>query len=160
LLAVPRDVRQSIQESIWWERGWTYQEGVLSRRRLVFTDSQVYFECGGMVAYECFQLPPGNLHSPTMLNQERFIQAGLFSGTESSSSNLFRQTASANLGDRQERAMAHIRNYSHRKISYNCDVLSAVHGILASLQVYHIFGVVARSDPRFRNPSSFGEDSY
>ena len=26
-------------------RGWTYQEGMLSKRRLVFTEEQVYFEC-------------------------------------------------------------------------------------------------------------------
>jgi hypothetical protein len=38
---LPRDACQSIQSSVWWSRGWTYQEGVLSRRRLIFTDDQV-----------------------------------------------------------------------------------------------------------------------
>ena len=34
-----------IGASKWNTRGWTYQECLLSRRRLVFTDSQVYFQC-------------------------------------------------------------------------------------------------------------------
>ncbi|KAL3299543.1 HET-domain-containing protein [Colletotrichum asianum] len=29
----------------WTKRGWTYQEGLLSTRRLIFTEYQVYFEC-------------------------------------------------------------------------------------------------------------------
>lgn len=31
--------------SKWGSRGWTYQEAILSTRRLVFTERQVYFEC-------------------------------------------------------------------------------------------------------------------
>lgn len=34
-----------IQTSIWYTRGSTYQEMLLSRRRLIFTDYQVYFQC-------------------------------------------------------------------------------------------------------------------
>ncbi|KAK6950715.1 hypothetical protein Daesc_007240 [Daldinia eschscholtzii] len=40
------DPRWQVQEhSRWWTRGWTYQEGLLASRRLVFTDHQAYFEC-------------------------------------------------------------------------------------------------------------------
>ncbi|KAI1808916.1 HET-domain-containing protein [Daldinia bambusicola] len=42
------DPRWHVQEhSRWWTRGWTYQEGLLASRRLVFTDHQAYFECHG-----------------------------------------------------------------------------------------------------------------
>ena len=34
-----------VGESVWNERGWTFQERLLSRRALVFTDEQVYWEC-------------------------------------------------------------------------------------------------------------------
>jgi Heterokaryon incompatibility protein (HET) len=40
--------RHHVQSSKWAERGWTLQEAVLSRRRLVFTDDQLYFECDSM----------------------------------------------------------------------------------------------------------------
>lgn len=34
-----------IGESKWASRGWTLQEGLMARRRLVFTDTRVYFQC-------------------------------------------------------------------------------------------------------------------
>lgn len=35
----------SIRTSKWATRGWTLQEGLLARRRLVFTGTRVYFQC-------------------------------------------------------------------------------------------------------------------
>ncbi|KAH8672873.1 heterokaryon incompatibility protein-domain-containing protein, partial [Tricladium varicosporioides] len=37
--------RTSIKQSAWNSRGWTFQEGVLARRKLFFTESQMFFEC-------------------------------------------------------------------------------------------------------------------
>ena len=34
-----------IRTAKWHSRGWTYQEGMLSKRRLVFSDRHVYFQC-------------------------------------------------------------------------------------------------------------------
>jgi len=42
----------TINSSHWDTRGWTYQEAILSSRRLVFTNDQVYFECNGMACLE------------------------------------------------------------------------------------------------------------
>jgi hypothetical protein len=44
LLSVPM-AEKELSESYWNTRGWTYQEMLLSRRRLVFTDSQMIFQC-------------------------------------------------------------------------------------------------------------------
>ncbi|KAF2670207.1 HET-domain-containing protein, partial [Microthyrium microscopicum] len=35
-----------LAETKWATRGWTYQEAILSKRCLFFTDYQVYFNCG------------------------------------------------------------------------------------------------------------------
>ncbi|EAA29225.1 HET-domain-containing protein [Neurospora crassa] len=37
-----------IRTAKWHSRGWTYQEGLLSKRRLVFSDRHVYFQCQEM----------------------------------------------------------------------------------------------------------------
>ena len=52
-----RDPRLLVKESTWYTRGWTYQEGLLARRRLVFTEEQMYWECEGMVCPETLVLP-------------------------------------------------------------------------------------------------------
>ncbi|KAI8958511.1 HET-domain-containing protein [Daldinia sp. FL1419] len=40
------DPRWHVQEnSRWSTRGWTFQEGLLASRRLIFTEHQAYFEC-------------------------------------------------------------------------------------------------------------------
>jgi hypothetical protein len=52
LFALPLPDYMSLESdpSLFWNsRGWTYQEKVLSKRLLVFTDYQVYFKCSNMV---------------------------------------------------------------------------------------------------------------
>lgn len=39
-----------LSESVWAKRGWTYQEAVLSKRLIFFTDFQVYATCVGLQA--------------------------------------------------------------------------------------------------------------
>nr|RBQ84796.1 hypothetical protein FVER53263_20503 [Fusarium verticillioides] len=41
-----------IKRSRWWTRAWTYQEGLFSRRRIFFTETEVYFECNDMCTQE------------------------------------------------------------------------------------------------------------
>ncbi|KAM0794925.1 heterokaryon incompatibility protein-domain-containing protein, partial [Usnea florida] len=52
LASTMRSSPVAIRSSRWATRGWTYQEAALSRKRLVFTDDQVFFECKGMSCSE------------------------------------------------------------------------------------------------------------
>ncbi|KAM0252880.1 hypothetical protein ACHAQJ_007510 [Trichoderma viride] len=62
LTSALQDPRQEILASEYWTRGWTYQEGVLSNRRLVFTENQAYWECRCMAAQESLQIPLELVH--------------------------------------------------------------------------------------------------
>ncbi|KAF2663792.1 HET-domain-containing protein [Microthyrium microscopicum] len=43
----PKIPKIAIATSKWSTRGWTYQEALLSRRKLVFTEEMIFFECRG-----------------------------------------------------------------------------------------------------------------
>ena len=45
LASTMRNPMETIGSSRWATRAWTYQEAALSKRRLVFTEEQVFFEC-------------------------------------------------------------------------------------------------------------------
>lgn len=46
-----------VASSKWASRAWTFQEGLLSRRRLIFTPSQIYFQCRTLHCHESISLP-------------------------------------------------------------------------------------------------------
>ncbi|ESA43502.1 HET-domain-containing protein [Neurospora crassa] len=57
--------RALVAASKWNTRGWTYQEGLLSKRRLVFTDELTYFQCYEMHGDEVLSLPLPRRFSPS-----------------------------------------------------------------------------------------------
>lgn len=48
LVQITTNLADEVQHSRWNTSGWTYQEGFLSNKRLLFTKSQCYFQCGEM----------------------------------------------------------------------------------------------------------------
>jgi len=69
--------RCTIKSSKWSTRAWTYQEGILSTRRLVFTEYETYFECSSMHWRESWRGDWDSLHSHGRFC--RFILPGVFS---------------------------------------------------------------------------------
>ncbi|TWU73736.1 hypothetical protein ED733_000948 [Metarhizium rileyi] len=46
-----------VASSRWASRAWTFRQGLLARRRLVFTPSQIYFQCRALHCHESLSLP-------------------------------------------------------------------------------------------------------
>ncbi|KAH7182535.1 heterokaryon incompatibility protein-domain-containing protein [Fusarium flagelliforme] len=148
------DPRIAIKDSKWYQRGWTYQEGLLARRRLIFTDQQMYWECEGMCCPESLILPLEFYHDMEEQRMCDFMRPGLFNGVsfvdgswerwkrlpgkaeEPSTLSIFRE------------ADQHIVNYTKRDLTYDQDSLNAFLGMLRRLEttvgrgkMFNILGV-------------------
>jgi Heterokaryon incompatibility protein (HET) len=132
LVCLPPRVAEEVKTSVWNTRGWTYQEGLLARRRLLFTESQVYFQCTAMHCEESVHVPIASLHVESL---ERFRNE--FTG-------LFPRDG---IGESSEDILKRIREYVPRRLSYVSDALRAFLGILRAYQLFqspvrHLCGVV------------------
>jgi len=100
-----------IGTSEWNTRAWTSQEALLSRKRLIFTDRQVYFQCRLGLCTEGLTLP-GSIESTRHLRA--FPERGI----------VFR---TVEIYDRLE-------EYYGRKLSFDTDVLNAFSGIFRAFE--------------------------
>ncbi|KAI1804231.1 HET-domain-containing protein [Daldinia bambusicola] len=121
-----RRPEQQVIASKWNTRGWTYQEGYLSRRRLIFLDEQVYFECSKGVFHESEHLPVEG-YSPSS------FEIALFS-------NPYIRTGAAGF-------CYAVEQYSARELSCDSDALRGFAGIIRSFSVnaqdpvWHVWGL-------------------
>ena len=121
-----------IQRSTWASRGWTYQEGLFSRRRLIFSDQQLLFECNGMHCTETFDMPLDIMHSSSTQKFEETVPFGSF--------------PHKNPGASPWTIMSYISDYSRRDLTYQTDAVNAIHGVLtvfehASVPIHQLVGV-------------------
>lgn len=124
---------KSAQDSVWASRAWTYQEGFLSRRRLIFVDQQVLYVCQKEFRYE---------DGPSLL----LTESGEFARDEAAQAGWTPRTASisTSLPGPLGRAIKFVETYSSRSLRYDGDALKAISGALNTLRTedtYHIWGV-------------------
>ncbi|KAK3490276.1 heterokaryon incompatibility protein-domain-containing protein [Neurospora hispaniola] len=116
--------------SVWMTRGWTYQEAILSRRLLIFTDYQVEFICSDAVWHECtlpIPLPPKiNLS----YGSENFLEA--ITPMERSADKIPLHMAVLNKC---------IEEYSGRRLTHQSDVLNAITGLLSRISTLTYLGI-------------------
>lgn len=114
--------------SKWASRGWTYQEGYLSQRRIIFTPDQVLFLCNRQYLEEyvhpLWKDGGGPLHrNLKQLNRifPTFSPSGLLLSTSS--------------------LLSQVEQYSTRELSYSSDSLNAFRGILNYYTTGHFRGL-------------------
>lgn len=120
----------TVQASIWATRAWTYQEGLLSTRCLIFTESGVLYRCAGRVLDESLQrlVPDG---------QDAYMWQNYF--TDMFTVDTITYPGSRYLGYQ-------IEQYTQRQLSYPQDSLNAFLGILRAYgrmnkPVQHFWGL-------------------
>jgi hypothetical protein len=112
-------VTPEVLNSKWNSRGWTYQEGILARRRLLFTDTQVYFQCNGMHCLESIQAPLGALHTNNNTQMRDPV-------------NMSRVFPHRTLGRTEKELDMRVSEYLRRTLTFQNDIHNAFRGILAA----------------------------
>ncbi|KAI1651786.1 HET-domain-containing protein [Daldinia loculata] len=121
IVGIPDSFRRIITQSTWATRGWTYQEVLLSRRRLYFTDQEAYFECRNY-----------NVGESWFDYENMGLNDALFTLNP--------------VQDHPYEIFEYISDYSRRKLTYSHDYLNGFLGILGCLAeekypVLHLYGV-------------------
>ena len=146
----PNDPHLAISRSRWSTRGWTFQEALLSRRRLVFTDDQVYFQCNTMNCFESHHCALDKLHVKNRSKTLEAVRSGIFGQNKyRSHGNLVRdkETLKESFG----RYLSNVDEYTSRKLSFEEDSLNAFQGIIRqfSREKYafdHVWGLAFPSN--------------
>lgn len=119
--------KDCISQSVWATRAWTLQEGLLARRRLVFTPEQIYFECQEMQTAETISVPFNDVPQSSTLAAGYFFDMGGRHGHDAP----------------YDRISRFLHYYSRRELSYSTDRLNAFLGILNSMKpaISHVWGL-------------------
>ncbi|KAF5581680.1 het-domain-containing protein [Fusarium pseudoanthophilum] len=115
-----------IKRSRWWTRAWTYQEGLFSRRRIFFTETEVYFECNDLCTRETVSF---DLHDYN--NEDPRLITGIYDGGYNS---------------RHEGLGRHLKAISQRQLTYQTDALNVARGIFRAYSsmptpIHHFWGI-------------------
>ncbi|KAJ0124011.1 tol protein [Diaporthe amygdali] len=120
LVSIPYP-KKEILNSKWNSRGWTYQEGLLSRRKLIFTDTQVYFQCNAMHCLESIQIPLERLHIHNNSRMQDDVDM----------SRVFpRRELGKSIMDLDDR----LQEYLRRDLTFDSDILNAFRGVLSAFE--------------------------
>jgi hypothetical protein len=151
-VTVPADPHARRPTTTWYTRGWTYQEAILSRRRIHFLPAQTYFICGGLHCRDtiCSPMAAWNFRSKGRLRtspwyQHHLEQAGFASVIEKILTRNFR------IPNMLQEASSHVVEYSRRKLTNSDDALNGILGVLQRLKALkadfqHFWGVPITQD--------------
>lgn len=133
LAAIYSKEAESVWKSKWNTRGWTYQEGELSRRRLMFTDSGLFFQCAGANEGESCASESLDVAFGTQGLRSTTNDPWVFSDTRS-------------ITKLPGMVWGCLRTYTEKTLSFDTDALNAFAGILSrfaetSETFDHIWGV-------------------
>ncbi|KAF5240797.1 hypothetical protein FAUST_4178 [Fusarium austroamericanum] len=124
-----------VNDSTWNTRGWTFQERLLSPRRIYITEHEVQYECYLGYASEIFThiIPyKTSTRSLSYLLKKRPVSQlpGFYASDEYSGATEFHITERTSIHD----YMRLVRDYTRRNLSYSSDILNAFAGVEGRLK--------------------------
>jgi hypothetical protein len=132
ITSIPQASPRLLRTSEWFTRGWTYQEGLLSTRRLIFMERQVYFECQSDWWYEGIAVTP---EARSLVYSREGYKRGKSAG----------MFAADRTGSRDVDIKLRIEEYSERQLTNKNDILNAILGIFElfhqTFDVRHVWGI-------------------
>jgi hypothetical protein len=133
-MRLPIDPTINVKDSKWNSRGWTYQEGLLSRRLLIFTETEVYFECKEMTCRESVdtELSPDLPSGPSTYFDGAFVP-------DHQGFSLYR------ISHHSAEVLYRIEEFRNRTFTNDHDILEGFKGILVFFEgrfgVEHCWGI-------------------
>ncbi|KAF4546314.1 Tol-like protein [Lasiodiplodia theobromae] len=143
----------ALEQSKWMERAWTYQEALLSERRLFFTDYCYLHDCG-----KCF----AEGDESVQFDSWRHCPKRVAHGHAKLTSQWMAYHAFPSATDMCKR----IEEYSRRHLSHQSDALNAITGVLQTYEhtvspEQHYFGLpMFRPYVREADPSTTNMDGF
>lgn len=131
LIQLFTNISDEVESSHWNTRGWTYQEGFLSNRRLLFTESQCYFQCGELSCTEGLIFPlnilsrlnnPDNSKLPRVFPWVADKQPAVDPNSEDREK------------QKEEYFIERVREYMKRELTHDTDAFDAFAGVLNYLE--------------------------
>lgn len=119
------DLNAGLYNIAWWRRAWCFQEALLSRRRLIFTDEKVYFLCP-----EAFQLE--TLNMPLAKPRDRPYSSSAKGGASTDFYNWL--TGNDAIGKKPRQIYRILSEYADKDMSFDSDGLNAIVGVLRAFQ--------------------------
>lgn len=142
LVSIMEHPYDALRGSKWATRGWTYQEALFSKRRLVFTKDQVYFECNFVHLQESVSLPLHRMRVERIPTLTFNVLAGTFSRIEALLAQQQRskmdfawasprsQTGFNKSQSPCSQYFNHLRQYTARNLTFDSDSINAFRGCM------------------------------
>jgi hypothetical protein len=131
LVSLCEEPIEAIKRSKWYSRAWTFQESLLSRRLLIFTPDQLYWNCCSMDARETIQIGSQICYTPDKSKMAPWMLPGLFDRLYRGGMHGDAQLDITDFLLRELNEVARdINGFTRRSLTYDSDSLLAFKGII------------------------------
>jgi hypothetical protein len=142
LVATPPELHLALESSLWDSRGWTFQERLLSRRCIYFSQNYLYFQCGerSRVLSECGineQISDDDDDDDEYEGQRKaLIVTALDNPLYDLAPSLVDLPAESKRAETFRAYSKLVEKYTRRRLTYDSDIINAFLGTFKALETF------------------------